>query len=880
MASTTEIKLFKADSILDVTEKNALYCIKSPTDTEFRIVVTDKFGNPINQKDNSGGGSTNIVSNDNSIIITGTTTKNLQIASSLQTLINSALQNGSNISELFNDVGYITLADIPSFNPSGYDLSDFTNTSVDPFVKQSEVPIVSLPQTQIAFGSNTNDVTSSSNFIYDGFILYSKGNGGATGWGQVQFSVESSDSEAGISLKNTGVGGKTFNIISTSNASGIGGGKFSIAEASSSDEIFQYDSTTQEYKLPKLSGNGDVIMFIDNNGKLYTGTIPSFDPNNYDLSQFTNTDIDAFVRNSDLSSYLLATDAATIYEPLLGFIPYDASNPSGYINSSALTPYLTSSLAATTYYQIPTGTISQYLRGDGSLATFPSIPSVTPSALTKTDDTNVTLSLGGSPNTALLQSVSLTLGWTGTLDDSRISSASNWNSKEPAISAGTTSQYFRGDKTFQTLDKIAVGLPNVDDTSDVNKPVSTAQATAIGLKEDSSNKSTLTSDSGSSTKFPVWSAVVSYVTGLGYATQSWVTSNFRALFDTFNTISSLPDTITLAQANSWVRVNVSTDGNLTVPNFATAPIPIGAYYYIRQSGTGKVTLVPGSGVTLNSPDNVLTTGTQYSVIKITKQATDSWIVEVGSASYFASKIKPLIDAKQNALGFVPFDATADVQYRLKGYTIYHDFDKTVTSGGYQMTNINGGTIVQSSGYNDANHYGVLLVQSTNSANSGYYVSQIAGSGGVANILMVGLRTDFVFKTPTTIDSNSIIRFGFATGALTSEFTYGTYFEILSNSLVGKTANNSVRSSTSAYTVSADTWYHLRVEVTSLSLITYYVYDMIGTILFSATLSTNIPTAITLDSRCVMINTGSVAKTIAYPDIITTTVPPMQRGALN
>lgn len=36
-------------------------------------------------------------------------------------------------------------------------------------------------------------------------------------------------------------------------------------------------------------------------------------------------------------------------------------------------------------------------------------------ALTKTDDTNVTLTLGGSPTTALLEATSITAGWTGTL---------------------------------------------------------------------------------------------------------------------------------------------------------------------------------------------------------------------------------------------------------------------------------------------------------------------------------------------------------------------------------------------------------------------------------------------------------------------------------
>jgi len=125
------------------------------------------------------------------------------------------------------------------------------------------------------------------------------------------------------------------------------------------------------------------------------------------------------------------------------------------------------------------GTTAQYVRGDGTLATFPSVGSgtvtsvaaltlgtsgtdlsstvanstttpvitlnvptasasnrgalsaadwttfsnkqnaLTPAALTKTDDTNVTLTLGGTPTTALLQATSLTLGWTGQLGIAR-----------------------------------------------------------------------------------------------------------------------------------------------------------------------------------------------------------------------------------------------------------------------------------------------------------------------------------------------------------------------------------------------------------------------------------------------------------------------------
>jgi uncharacterized protein (TIGR02145 family) len=56
------------------------------------------------------------------------------------------------------------------------------------------------------------------------------------------------------------------------------------------------------------------------------------------------------------------------------------------------------------------------------------------------------------------------------------------NGKENTIPSGTTGQYYRGDKTFQTLDKSVVDLGNVDNTSDANKPVSTATQTALNLK--------------------------------------------------------------------------------------------------------------------------------------------------------------------------------------------------------------------------------------------------------------------------------------------------------------------------------------------------------------------------------------------------------------
>lgn len=56
--------------------------------------------------------------------------------------------------------------------------------------------------------------------------------------------------------------------------------------------------------------------------------------------------------------------------------------------------------------------------------------------------------------------------------------------KEPAITGGTTGQYWDGTKTFQPLNKAAVGLANADNTTDAAKPLSTAAAAALATKAD------------------------------------------------------------------------------------------------------------------------------------------------------------------------------------------------------------------------------------------------------------------------------------------------------------------------------------------------------------------------------------------------------------
>ena len=92
----------------------------------------------------------------------------------------------------------------------------------------------------------------------------------------------------------------------------------------------------------------------------------------------------------------------------------------------------------------------------GTLATTSQLP--TPAALTEVDDTNVTMTLGGTPSTALLQAVSMTLGWTGTLSGAR--GGTGVNNGASTITLGgslTTSGAFAS--TFTMTNTTAVTFP-------------------------------------------------------------------------------------------------------------------------------------------------------------------------------------------------------------------------------------------------------------------------------------------------------------------------------------------------------------------------------------------------------------------------------------
>jgi hypothetical protein len=186
-------------------------------------------------------------------------------------------------------------------------------------------------------------------------------------------------------------------------------------------------------------------------------------------------------------------------------------------------------------------------------------------------------SLLGSGNIEISSSVAWG-GITGTLS-TQTDLQSALDAKEPTITAGTTGQYYRGDKSFQTLDKAAVGLSNVDNTSDANKPVSTATQTALDTK-----------------------------------TNKLITTNRQ----------TASYTLVLGDADKLVEMNVATANDLTIPLNSSVAFATGTQILLAQYGAGQTTIVATGGVTVRSNGGKLKLNVQYSGATLIKIGTDEW----------------------------------------------------------------------------------------------------------------------------------------------------------------------------------------------------------------------------------------------------------------
>ena len=198
---------------------------------------------------------------------------------------------------------------------------------------------------------------------------------------------------------------------------------------------------------------------------------------------------------------------------------------------------------------------------------------------------------------------------------------------EPVVTAGTTSQYYRGDKTFQTLDKTAVGLANVDNTSDANKPVSTATQTALNAKQGTLTLTT-TGTSGAATlvgstlNVPIYAgagSVTSFQTGsFGGATVALSSTVFGTL--TGGTFSGTEN------ARITIMPQACTISRMYFATATTQPASGSLVLTLRKNNADTalvITIAAGSVANFfnDTTNSVSFTAGQYASIKFQNNAT-------------------------------------------------------------------------------------------------------------------------------------------------------------------------------------------------------------------------------------------------------------------
>ena len=125
------------------------------------------------------------------------------------------------------------------------------------------------------------------------------------------------------------------------------------------------------------------------------------------------------------------------------------------------------------------------------------------------------------------------------------------------------------------VNKTDLGLNNVDNTSDLNKPISTATQTALNGKEDVSNKSTNTNLGTSDTLYPSQKAVKTYVdtavsSGAAVPTLQQVTTS-GSVTNTPITVANptfssgiTPSEISTQRLTTNKKVSIKSDGEIVV----------------------------------------------------------------------------------------------------------------------------------------------------------------------------------------------------------------------------------------------------------------------------------------------------------------------------
>jgi hypothetical protein len=175
--------------------------------------------------------------------------------------------------------------------------------------------------------------------------------------------------------------------------------------------------------------------------------------------------------------------------------------------------------------------------------------------------------------------------------------------------------------------KTTLGLGNVDNTSDADKPVSTATVTAIATaKSEAVAEVTAVIDGAPNALNTLNELAAALGDDANFA--STVTTSLATKVDSYTPITQKTASYTLStldHRDDLIEMGSGSALTLTIPLNSSIAYPVGTSLDILQTGAGQVTIAGAAGVTVNATPG-LKLRTQWSSATLFKRAENTWVV--------------------------------------------------------------------------------------------------------------------------------------------------------------------------------------------------------------------------------------------------------------